>query len=43
MEITANALQTVNTNGNVVFTNTAVPGSCAMVHREGSEIGRAHV
>jgi hypothetical protein len=36
MEITANALQTVNANGNVVFTNTAVPGSCAMVHREGS-------
>lgn len=36
MEITANALQTVNTNSNVVFTNTAVPGSCAMVHREGS-------
>ena len=36
MEITANALQTVNANSNVVFTNTAVPGSCAMVHREGS-------
>lgn len=36
MEITANALQTVNANSNVVFTNTAVPGTGAMVHREGS-------
>lgn len=36
MEITANALQTVNANSNVVFTNTAVAGNCSMVHREGS-------
>ena len=36
MEITANALQTVNTNSNVVFTNTAVAGNCSMIHREGS-------
>ena len=36
MEITANALQTVNANSNVVFTNTAVAGNCSMIHREGS-------
>lgn len=38
MEITANALQTVNAGSNVVFTNTAVAGSCSVVHREGSGI-----
>lgn len=36
MEITANALQTVNTGSNVVFTNTAVSGNCSIMHREGS-------
>lgn len=36
MEITANALQTVSVNGNVLFTDTAVKGNCAIVHREGS-------
>ena len=36
MEITANALQTVNAGSNVEFTNTAVAGSCSIVHREGS-------
>ena len=36
MEITANALQTVNAGSNVVFTNTAVAGNCSMSHREGS-------
>ena len=36
MEITANAIQTVAANQNVQFTNTAVPGSCSMIHREGS-------
>lgn len=36
MEITANALQTVSVNGNVLFTETAVKGNCAIVHREGS-------
>lgn len=36
MEITANAVQTVASNGNVLFTNTAVPGSCSIVHRQGS-------
>lgn len=36
MEITANAVQTVTSNGNVLFTNTAVPGSCSIIHRQGS-------
>ena len=36
MEITANALQTVNAGSNVVFTNTAVSGNCSIMHREGS-------
>lgn len=36
MEITANALQTVATDSNVVFTNTAVSGNCSIMHREGS-------
>lgn len=36
MEITANALQTVNADSNVVFTNTAVSGNCSIMHREGS-------
>ena len=36
MEITANALQAVNAGSNVVFTNTAVAGSCSIIHREGS-------
>lgn len=36
MEITANTVQTVASNGNVLFTNTAIPGSCSIVHRGGS-------
>ena len=36
MEITANALQAVNAGSNVVFTNTAVAGSCSIINREGS-------
>lgn len=36
MEITANALQTVSTGSNVVFTNTAVSGTQCILHREGS-------
>ena len=36
MEITANAVQTVATNQPVLFTETAVPGNCSMIHREGS-------
>lgn len=36
MEITANALQTVATNQNVLFTEMAVRGNCSIIHREGS-------
>lgn len=36
MEITANALQTVTPNQNVLFTETAVGGNSSIVHREGS-------
>ena len=36
MEITANALQTVASNQNVLFTETAVAGNYSIVHREGS-------
>lgn len=36
MEITANALQTVQANQNVVFTETAVCGNSSILHREGS-------
>lgn len=36
MEITANAVQLVTANNNVIFTDTAVPGSPAIIHREGS-------
>lgn len=36
MEITANALQSVTSGSNVVFTNTAVKGSKCILHREGS-------
>lgn len=36
MEITANAIQSVNANNNVIFTDTPVPGSPAIIHREGS-------
>ena len=36
MEITANALQTVNENQNVLFTDTVVCGNCSMTHRDGS-------
>lgn len=36
MEITANALQTVAANQNVIFTETAVCGSNSIIHREGS-------
>lgn len=36
MEITANALQTVSANQNVLFTETAVVGNYSIVHREGS-------
>lgn len=36
MEITANAVQTVTENDNVVFTNTSVAGSSCIVYRQGS-------
>ncbi len=36
MEITANALQVVGTNQNVLFTETSVCGNCSIIHREGS-------
>jgi hypothetical protein len=36
MEITANAVQTVNENQNVLFTDTVIKGSCSIVHRDGS-------
>lgn len=36
MEVTANALQTVEANQNVLFTDTVVCGSYSILHREGS-------
>lgn len=36
MEITANALQTVETNQHVLFTETPVCGNNSIIHREGS-------
>lgn len=36
MEIIANALQTVNENQNVLFTDTVICGSYSIVHRDGS-------
>ena len=36
MELTANAIQTVGTNANVIFTDTVVSGNCSIVYREGS-------
>ena len=36
MEITANAIQTVGANANVLFTDTVVNGNCAIIHRDGS-------
>lgn len=36
MEITANALQTVAANQDVLFTNTVICGNNSMVHRQGS-------
>ena len=38
MEITANALQVVNVDQNVLFSETAVRGNCSIMHREGSGI-----
>lgn len=36
MEITANAIQTVPENQNVLFTDTVTSGNCSILHREGS-------
>ena len=36
MELTANAIQTVQAGANVLFTDTVVPSSCSMTHRDGS-------
>lgn len=36
MEITANELQTVLVNQNVLFTDTVVPGKACTMHRDGS-------
>ena len=36
MEITANAIQIVEENRNILFTDTVVCGSCSIMHRNGS-------
>ena len=36
MEITANAIQTVAANANILFTDTVVCGNCSISHRDGS-------
>lgn len=36
MEITANAIQTVDVNQNVLFTDAVVDGNCSIIHRDGS-------
>ena len=36
MELTANAIQTITANGNVLFSDTVVPGNCSITHRDGS-------
>lgn len=36
MEITANAVQTVNENQNVLFTDEVTCGNCSIMHRNGS-------
>ena len=36
MEIIANALQTVEMQGNVLFTATVISGKCSTTHRDGS-------
>ena len=36
MEVTANAIQTVTPNSNIIFTETAVKGNCSILVREGS-------
>lgn len=38
MEITANAIQTVQTGSNILFNTTPVGGSASIIHRDGSGI-----
>ena len=36
MELISNAIQTVASNQNVLFTDTVVKGNCSIIHRDGS-------
>ena len=36
MELTANAIQTVAANANILFTDTVIGGNCSILHRDGS-------
>lgn len=36
MELTANAIQTVTADSNVLLTDTVVNGNCSIIHRNGS-------
>ena len=36
MEITANAIQTVASSTNILFSDTVTSGNCSILHREGS-------
>lgn len=36
MELISNAIQTVASNQNILFTDTVVKGNCSIVHRDGS-------
>lgn len=38
MELTANTVQLVTANANVLFTETPIAGSCSIMHRDGSGI-----
>lgn len=38
MEITANASQAIDAGDNVLFTNVRTPGSCSIIHEDGSGI-----
>lgn len=38
MELTSNAVQTVNSGSNVLFTDTPISGNCSIIHRDGSGI-----
>lgn len=36
MELISNAVQTVSTNQDILFTTVVIPGNCSMLHRVGS-------